>query len=620
MSKWRLDSNRIVRDFDRGETAKDHFAMSGAQVDLILEWRVGRGGGFAAVLRARFPQLRTVPNDTHASFEQLFTPPGFRINGAVDRGRVKSVALSELFTVTIDHDADCREIREIFPSADHDAIIDLRTIENRSRSPVALSMPRRRNIRGGMYQMSVFSDLPRDFELPPGGKVSCVVEYSSSGTPINPMLELAERLNTGLTPDFGKLELETPELEINAMFGFALRHAVESIFDTPNGPVHSPGGYGKYLAAIWANDEAEYANPFFPFTGVARADAAALNSYRWFMKYMNRDFTPLPSSIIAGGTDIWNGAGDRGDAAMIAHGAARFALASGNRDIAAELRPLVEWCLEYCARKLTGDGVVASDCDELERRFPAGTVNLSTNMLYYDALLRTAALRRALNIDDAEELERRAANLRTAAGRIFSADVEGFATYRYYDGNTILRSWICLPLCFGINDRKAGTLAALFSPKLWRGDGLLTASDNETYWDRSTLYALRGVFFCGEPDLALHHLRSYVRARLLGSHVPYPIEAFPEYNASQLSAESALFCRIFTEGMFGIVPTGLNRFTVKPSLPSGWRHAALRGVSAFGKTGWGIELDRKDSGIEVTIPGVCHKFVPENGSIEIIFQ
>ncbi len=619
MSQWRLENNHIVRNFDRGETAKDHFAMSGALVDLILEWEVKRGGRFAAVLRARFPQLRTVPNDTHASFEKIFTPPDFKINGKKSSGAVRSVAISELFTVTIDHPG-CREVREIFPSTGADALLDLRTVENRSEKPVELSLPRRRIFRTEMYPTTVFSDLPRRFMLAPGQKVSCFVEYSSSGAPLNPMMELAERLNIGLTPDFGKLELETPEPEIDAMFGFALRHAVESIFDTPNGPVHSPGGYGKYLAAIWANDEAEYANAFFPFTGVARADEAALNSYRWFMKYMNKEFTPIPSSIIAGGTDIWNGAGDRGDAAMIAHGASRFALASGRREVAEELQPLVEWCLEYCARKLTADGVAASDCDELERRFPAGTVNLSTNMLYYDALLRAAALRKTLGNGDPAELESRAARLRTAIGRVFSADVEGFATYRYYDGNTILRSWICLPLCFGVNDRKAGTLAALFSGKLWRGDGLLTASDNQTYWDRSTLYALRGVFFCGEPDLALGHLKNYVRSRLLGSHVPYPIEAFPEYNASQLSAESALFCRIFTEGMFGIVPTGVNSFTVKPALPSTWRHAALRGISAFGKTGWGIELDRRNNGIEVTVPGVSHSIVAENDSIEIILH
>lgn len=105
---------------------------------------------------------------------------------------------------------------------------------------------------------------------------------------------------------------------------------------------------------------------------------------------MNPDYRPIPSSIIAEGTDIWNGAGDRGDAAMIAYGAARYALARGDAAEAAEVWPLVEWCLEYCRRRLTGDGVVASDSDELEGRFPGR----GRQPVHLVALLRRAALGR----------------------------------------------------------------------------------------------------------------------------------------------------------------------------------------------------------------------------------
>lgn len=71
---------------------------------------------------------------------------------------------------------------------------------------------------------------------------------------------------------------------------------------------------------------------------------------------------------------------------MIAYGAARYALARGDKAEARELWPLIEWCLEYCNRKLTPAGVVASNSDELENRFPAGDANLCTSTLYYDAL------------------------------------------------------------------------------------------------------------------------------------------------------------------------------------------------------------------------------------------
>lgn len=51
---------------------------------------------------------------------------------------------------------------------------------------------------------------------------------------------------------------------------------------------------------------------------------------------------------------------------------------------------------EYCHRQLNVDGVVKSDSDELENRFPAGKANLCTSSLYYDALISAAYLGKAL--------------------------------------------------------------------------------------------------------------------------------------------------------------------------------------------------------------------------------
>ena len=65
--------------------------------------------------------------------------------------------------------------------------------------------------------------------------------------------------------------------------------------------MHSPGGEAL-LRAIWANDESEYVAPFFPFLGYDKANEATLNAYRLYMKYMNDDYKPVPSSIIAEGS------------------------------------------------------------------------------------------------------------------------------------------------------------------------------------------------------------------------------------------------------------------------------------------------------------------------------
>jgi hypothetical protein len=183
-----------------------------------------------------------------------------------------------------------------------------------------------------------------------------------------------------------------------------------------------------------------------------------------------------------------------------------------------------------------------------------------------------------------EDYDRQADALHGAIEKHFGAPVEGFETYRYYDGNDVLRAWICIPLTVGIFDRAKETTAALFSPRLWTQDGLATVAGHGTYWDRETLYGLRGAFAAGETDLAMSFLRSYSNRRLLGDHVPYPVEAYPEGNQRHLAAESALYGRVITEGLFGIRPTGLRSFTCVPRLPTGWDSMALRDIKAFGCT------------------------------------
>ena len=163
----------------------------------------------------------------------------------------------------------------------------------------------------------------------------------------------------------------------------------------------------------------------------------------------------------------------------------------------------------------------------------------------------------------------------------FGGEVGGYDTYRYYDGNTLLRSWICMPLIVGLRERSEGTVRALLSPELLTDDGLLTEQGGATFWDRSTLYALRGIYNAGYADRATEMLHHYSQRRLLGDHVPYPIEAWPEGSQRHLSAESGLYCRIVTEGLFGIRPAGLRSFDLTPGMPSAWERMSLRRIRAF---------------------------------------
>ncbi len=406
---------------------------------------------------------------------------------------------------------------------------------------------------------------------------------------------------------WGNLILETPDRTLNTAFAFAKIRANESIFQTKGGPMHGPGGL-NYYAAIWANDQAEYINPFFPFQGYDYGNESAINSSRHFARFMNDDYKPIPSSIIAEGISFWDGAGDRGDAAMIAYGASRFALSHGHKKVAMELWPLIEWCLEFSRRKINDQGVVNSDSDELEGRFPAGDANLCTSSLYYDALKSASYLCRELDLGNAlaENYATQASELKINIEKYFGANVMGFDTYRYYEGNETLRAWICMPLTVGIYERKEATINALFSPDLWTADGLATESGDTTFWDRSTLYGLRGVFAAGETKRGLEFLKYYSNRRLLGDRVPYPVEAYPENDQRHLSAESALYCRVFIEGLFGIRPTGFTSFTITPQLPDGWDHMNIRKVHGFG-TQFDVEIIKKKNKVQVTITDVYGK-------------
>lgn len=160
---------------------------------------------------------------------------------------------------------------------------------------------------------------------------------------------------------------------------------------------------------------------------------------------------------------------------------------------------------------------------------------------------------------------------------------------------------ISLPLIAGIADRAAGTSAALTGPELMTENGCLTEQGSDVFWDRATLYALRGIFYTGNPDKALEILHRFSQRRLLGEHVPYAVEAWPEGSQRHLSAESGLYCRVITEGLFGIRPTGLRSFMMNVNLPSGWNGMSLQHIRAFGSD-FDLKVFRDSgNGLRVTV-------------------
>lgn len=637
--RWQMQADgSIIWQTGANIPHDDHIEMSGKQISAVLRYGVGADGSFHTTRSLVWPMLRTIPNNTHASLTRRFKQDGFdkiTVNyKPIAAEQVTAIALNGTLTVKSKVGNTIELTRQYFPSTEQPVYCEWYSIKNISGNTLVIEIPKSNEVystdpaKGTEGSYTIRAELMNSghFNLRNNDSLNFSIVYAATKATqeiaaVNTAIEKNKRLDF-IQSVWSNLVVETPDSVLNRAFAFAKIRAAESIYETKNGPMHGPGGE-SYYAAIWANDQAEYIGPFFPFLGYDYGNKASLNAYLQFAKFMNDAYNPIPSSVIAEGTDIWAGAGDRGDAAMIAYGAGRYALTTGDINQAKQLWPLIKWCLEYCRRKLNASGVVSSDADELEGRFPAGTANLCTSSLYYDALNSAGYLGKILGEEkkQLQQYQQQATKLKTNIELYFGTTIEGYNTYKYYKENDTLRAWICIPLTMGIYERKKGTIDALFSPRLWTADGLASVAGDKTFWDRSTLYALRGVFAAGETDKALQFLHAYSTRRLLGDHVPYPVEAYPEGSQRHLSAESGLYCRIFTEGLFGIRPTGLHSFTFTPRLPSAWPSMQLKHIRAF-QQDINITVERKDTQLKVTVVKndtvILHKIIHEGDEIKII--
>ena len=604
-NRWVVNGNHSVQwETSKGELPyNDHIEMSGLRASVVYYWGVDAQKQFSMDRHLVFPMLRTIPNNTHASWMPRCDVDFLKGMTANKRymspQQVKQVTIDGVLKVfgTVKGDGNDFELtRMYFPSTTQTAVCEKYIIKNVGKKKETVLVPALHQVRTtnkedgtrGSYCLLAHTEFQEDLKvtLEPGESASfyCSIQAyamaDENWKPLNVQQELDYRQVFVDKVALEKLQFSCPDLTINTLFEMSKIRTSESIFYTQGGLMHAPGGE-SYYAAMWCNDQAEYVNPFFPFLGYDKGNESAMTTWKWYLKYINPEYKFVPWSIICGGDDVF-GPFDRGDAAMLAYGASRYCLERGDKEIAQQVWPLIEWCLEYCHRKLNEHGVVASDADELEHRLPSGDANLCTSSLYYDALISGAYLVEELGINkkQAAVYRRQAATLRQNIDKFFHATVEGYDTYRYYDGNDVLRSWICIPLTMGIYERAEGTLKAMFSPQLWTENGMLSQSGDKIFWDRSTLYGFRGAFAAGYADKALEYLKKFSNIRLLGEHVPYVVEAWPEGGQRHLAAESGLYCRIITEGLLGFRPTGFRSFTLTPQMPTEWNEYALSNIYA----------------------------------------
>lgn len=600
----------------------DNIEMSGSRVSAIIHYTVNRRKQLEIRREIIFPQLRTYDKSNGPEWQRFRAYRKMSYAAEIEPNVVDKIGqliFDKVDSVKIDgklifYHAPVRNIvlvRTLFPSMSDRLFVEKWTLVNNDRVATTLRFGKTgtyTQIPGpkGEYYNKAYCDATESVRLLPGESYSFGIYFGAA---------LNEETMDGFnyrTAEEGRdaflkkmrehLVLKTNNPVLDQLFYFSKIRAAESIFESKMGLVHSPGGENYYLG-IWANDQAEYSGPFFPLLGYDKGLTAAANAYKMFLKHIPKGDQTLPRSFEIEG-DIVLANKDRGDAAMVACGASLYLLRTGDKDLAKELWPLVEWTLDYCNRKLNARGVVTSETDEMEGRIATGTANLATSSLYYGGLIYGSYLAQELGY---HRLAKTYSNRRKALAKniesYFGHRIEGLDTYRYFDGNENLRHWIGLPLVMGIPDRANATATALLD-KLWTENGVLVELNPETknnvFWDRGTLYVLRGTFKAGFTDKSMERLDAFSTKRLLGNHVPYVIEAYPENNMRHLSAESALYCRMVVEGILGLEQTGFNSVSFTPRMNAGLSQLTMDNLH-LGAHVLSIDLSWTDGEIQATI-------------------
>lgn len=573
--RWTIEKTKrkiSSREFD-GHS--DHVEESGKRASGVIEYGVESGVPHFS-LTAVFPLFRIQQeNTTKAHLMTEVKPINFG-------GRFVKVEFDGNLHVIAEKDGV--RIRYVFyPSVEYPIFYERVEFYNGGDEPASFTFGGTERLDNrfcceGFAYVERSADKPLAV-VPAGGKETVTVAFSARyangkvAEEKNSYLKRKRRISRLIN----NCDITTGDEVLDTLAAFCRVRVGESIFKTDKGYINSPGGKQYYIGA-WTNDTSQYAAPFFAFNDDAIERNAALTAMEYYEPFMNDAFEPIPSSIIVGGRDYWNMRRDRGDAAMFLSGNCRYFL---NRNEIPDDRyfKMLKWCAEYTERMITEDGVVYSDTDEMEYRLSAG-INLSTSSIAYGAFGAWATLlKRAGKNAESERITRLNEKLRAAIEKYFGADVSGYRTYDYHKNLGEMRAWDCLPPYYGITDRAEETLKAI-KDKLYKNGEVYSCERKEEMWDRSGLYYFAALFRCGYADDGFKMLKEYSEKRLLGEHVPYPVERLPE--GYHLSDECALYNRIFLDGMLKITYTEKGCL-IEPSLPESVKELKIRRIVLSGE-------------------------------------
>ena len=284
-NRWSINPNGSISWEVKGRIPHyDHIEMSGLKVSTVLRYGVNADGSFELNKSMIWPMLRTIPNNTHASLMRRFAwnaSDMVSVNGQSLSGeKVGKITLDGTMTVestvALPRKAQITMTRVVFPSVSNPTVCEKYILRNTGESAVNVEIPVSRSVIDtdpaigvdGSYKLVSEIIGSTSKQLQPKEELvfyASISGYKQGETEQKMDIEKELQVRKDLIAGFwNNLILETPDPVVNTMFAFAKIRGAESIYDTKGGLMHGPGGE-SYYAAIWANDQAEYINPFFPY-------------------------------------------------------------------------------------------------------------------------------------------------------------------------------------------------------------------------------------------------------------------------------------------------------------------------------------------------------------------
>lgn len=584
------DGNVTLEVNDTNLPCNNHIEMAGFETASIISYKIGADRSLKLYRYVAFPQCRIAPNDDKGALDINFN--GVKIN--VGNEKVSKVTFDGCLNFN-SYNEWAEITRVIAPAKNIKALVETMVVKNVSESKQIIKIDNNFAVRNVSklytinegYKLYTYIYMNGDkipnfavANIEAGETKEFVIGYSTEILDREILLDEIENRRQFVEDNKKYMVIETPDEKINKAIELCKLRVNESIYKTEEGYMHSNGN-GCY-GTVWSNYECEYTNPLFAYMGYDIAKEQAINCFKMFAETVS-ETKAIKSNIVLGGKGKYKGL-DRGDTSLFLYGLSRFLLANGDKALAEEFMPAIRVATTYVLNKIDDNGIVLSKTDEFNERFFADKANLYTSSITYDAMLTLSYLQAELgNTEESAVLAETAEKIKNGIEIYFGAKVEGYDTYRHCKKDKKLRSYICMPLTVGIDSRKNGTIEALLSPKLFKSYGI-TARSNEPYtWDKFLINTIKGMFIVGEAERAYKLLDSYTSNRLLGKNMPYPVESTPYGNMAQTAAESALYVRLFTEGVLGFRPTGFNSFELKPSLPPEWNEISVKDLIIGGK-------------------------------------